>query len=223
MNCLGGVVERDARPPDFRFLKAFGLTSDFLTPAFPRETSRYTPTYTHKPVKRSSSVTEHLASYPQLYTYTPVFRAFRPRKGALFALQKRLLYLANKPCSQCREALFWKRAKLAATTLTFPRPRDRQAHSPQASPPRCSENTFIPALYTYFSTITGDNCLLIISVLQYLFTLIHIQQAKHRFLVTAPYSQDMWITPQQARLWLTAGTVCQCCEKGFINTFIHTL
>lgn len=97
-------------------------------------------------------------------------------------------------------------------------------------PPQCPESTFIPALYTYFSTITCDNCLLIISVLQYLSTLIHTQSAKHRFLFTAPYSQDAWITPRQARLWQTAGTVCQHCEKDLyqhlythiINIFIHT-
>ena len=97
-------------------------------------------------------------------------------------------------------------------------------------PSTMPESTFIPALYTYFSTITCDNCLLIISVLQYLSTLIHTQQAKHRFLFTAPYSQDMWITPRQARLWQTAGTVCQRCEKDLyqhlythiINIFIHT-
>lgn len=151
--------------------------------------------------------------------------------------ERRLLCEVKKASLQHKQALFavqgsfvLKAGEAGGGNPHVPRSRDRQANCPQARPPQCPESTFIPALYTYFSTITGDNCLLIISVLQYLSTLIHIQQAKHRFLFTTQYSQDMWVTPRQARLWQTAGTVCQSCEKDLyqhlythlINIFIHT-
>lgn len=123
-------------------------------------------------------------------------KASLPRKQGLFAVQGSLVL---------------KACEAGGGNPHVPSPSRQTGALSTGIPPRCPKNTFIPALYTYFSTITGDNCLLIISVLQYLSTLIHIRQAKHRFLFTAPYSQDMWITPRQARIVERTGTVCQRC------------
>ena len=144
-------------------------------------------------------------------------------KEGFFATQTSLVRSAGKPSFE--SGLSWRRQPSRPLALATDR---RTVH--RHTLPQCPESTFIPALYTYFSTITGDNCLLIISVLQYLSTLIYTQQAKHRFLFTAQYSQDMWITPRQARLWQMADMVCQRCEKDIyqhiythlINIFIHT-